>query len=471
MNSAEPSARGASPSRRSPVLTARARRPTDARRFLLVAVGASLGVFGVLRLAWTEAHVVLPLTRIQAGLAVALFGEPTMQVRATLACSGVDALALCLGAVLAYPVTWQTRLRGAVGATALILALNVVRIGTLGRVAGSPAWFNTLHVHVWPALLTLAAVGYVFTWMSVVDRWPPPDGVAPAPRGRAPTGWPLSSRRFVVLGAVLLLLFVAASPLYLDSAGVLAVAGVIARAAASMLGLVGVSAHAESNVFWTSHGGVLVTQECIATPLIPIYLAAVCAFSTTWRRLILGILATLPLFIALGVLRLMVVAVPTLAVSPVLMAHAFYQVLAGTALVCLAARWQYRGWVAVGHALAGVIVGVLFVQWLGPSYTHAIAFQTGSPLDDPQGAVALLPAFQVGLYLALWLAASRAVDWRHALVGMVVLAFTQTAGLFVLHALATGHGLSAHPRDIRGWAVVGPALIIATVIHVVRARH
>ena len=99
-----------------------------------------------------------------------LFGTSALPVEVTLACSGADALALCLGAVLAYPVKWRTRLAGAGGGAALILGLNTLRIGTLGRVAASPAWFNTLHVYVWPAVLTLAIAGYVFGWMRLADR-------------------------------------------------------------------------------------------------------------------------------------------------------------------------------------------------------------------------------------------------------------------------------------------------------------
>ena len=53
--------------------------------------------------------------------------------------------------ILAYPVRWRTRLAGAAGGAALILGLNTLRIGTLGRAAASPAWFNALHVYVWPA--------------------------------------------------------------------------------------------------------------------------------------------------------------------------------------------------------------------------------------------------------------------------------------------------------------------------------
>ena len=91
-------------------------------------------------------------------------------------------VALCLGAVLAYPVKWRTRLAGAGGGAALILGLNTLRIGTLGRVAASPAWFNALHVYVWPAVLTLAIAGYVFGWMRLADRRHTLDEKEVAPR-------------------------------------------------------------------------------------------------------------------------------------------------------------------------------------------------------------------------------------------------------------------------------------------------
>jgi exosortase/archaeosortase len=127
------------------VPTDTARGPTDAVKFALRGVAWSLGFFGLVRLNWTEAHAVLPLTRVQAAAAVGLFGT-SAPVDVTLACSGADALALCLGAILAYPVAWRMRLAGAACGAGLILGLNTVRIGTLGLVAASPLWFNALHV-------------------------------------------------------------------------------------------------------------------------------------------------------------------------------------------------------------------------------------------------------------------------------------------------------------------------------------
>jgi len=454
------------------VPTATASGRTDAVNFALRGVAWSLGLFALLRLNWAEAHAVVPLIRAQAAVAARLFGTSALAVEVTLACSGADALALCLGAVLAYPVKRQMRLAGAAGGAALILCLNTLRIGTLGRVAASPAWFNTLHVYVWPALLTLAIAGYVFAWMRVADRHHPLDKIEVAPREPLLTVRPKATRRFVVLTVAFLLLFLAASPLYLESPAILALAGFMARAAAVILGVVGVSAQAAANVLWTPRGGFIVTQECIATPLVPVYLAGICAYSNTRRRRILGVLATLPLFVALGIARLLMVALPDAVVaSPLFFVHAFYQVLLGAVVVFLAALWRHGGRAALAHALVGVIVGVLFVRLLGPLYTRVITYPAGAPLDDPQGANALLPAFQVGLYLALWVAAYVAVGWKRFLAGLTVLGLTQTTGLLALHVLASHSGVTAHVRDVRGWAVAGPLLIVAAVVNVARPRR
>ena len=164
--------------------------PTSARNFVLRGVAASLGLFALLRFAWIEAHLVLPFTQTQAALAARGFGAPASPVAATLACSGTDALALCLGAVLAYPAAWRRRLAGVAGGAILIVSLNTMRIGTLGLVAASPRWFTALHLYVWPAVLTLAIAGYVFAWMRSADRADPQSLLRAVPQ---------PSRRFIIL--------------------------------------------------------------------------------------------------------------------------------------------------------------------------------------------------------------------------------------------------------------------------------
>ena len=367
------------------------------------------------------------------------------------------------------PGRWRRRLAGAAGGAGLILGLNTVRIGTLGRVAASPAWFNALHVYVWPAVLTLAIAGYVFGWMRLADRRQTlaEEAVAVGPSS---SERPQPTRRFVFFTAAFLLLFSAASPLYLESTGVLALAGFIARAAAATLGIVGVSAHAAANVLWTPRGGFLVTQECISTPLIPVYLAAICAYSTTWRRLILGVLATAALhrpghratpgggpagcrggLAAIPGARLLSIAprrggrVPRRAVAP---------------------RRPNGAAPRAGRRHRG-----RSVRPPARSVVHARGHVSGRrAARRSAGAIAFLPAFQVGLYLALWVAAFVAVGWKRFLAGLAVLELTQTAGLLALHALASHSGLTAHVRDVRGWAVAGP-LIVAAVVNIARPRR
>ena len=110
-----------------------------ARNFAPRGVAWSLGLFALVRLSWFEAHAVLPLTHLQARLAQGAFGAPVRPIDVSLACSGADALALCAGAILAFPARWRARIAGAAGGVALILVVNTVRIGTLGRAAASPS--------------------------------------------------------------------------------------------------------------------------------------------------------------------------------------------------------------------------------------------------------------------------------------------------------------------------------------------
>jgi exosortase/archaeosortase family protein len=448
-------------------------RQTDASKFLLCGVAASLALFGVLRLAWIEALVVLPLTRVQGDVALSLFGTPALPVAVTLACSGADALALCVGAILAYPVRWPARLAGAAGGIALILALNTMRIGTLGLAAATPAWFDLLHLYVWPASLTLAIAGYVFGWMRVAERTAPAaaaDEPAPAPGHTAIPAW-RPTRRFIMLTAAFAIAFAVASPLYLESAAVLSLAGLIATAAATILGALGVGAQASANVLMTGRGAFVVTQECISTPLIPVYLAALFTHGISRRRMVVGVLATLPLFTALGVARLLVVALPdALMASPTFLVHAFYQLLLGAVVIVVAARWRHGGKAGPAYAAAGLVAGVLFMGVLGSAYTAAVAAPTAPTFADPQGAVAFLPSFQIGLYLALCVASLVATRWARALAGLGVLALVHVTGLWALQALAA-IGITTAVRDVRAFAVAAPVLIFVLAVRHVRAPH
>jgi exosortase/archaeosortase family protein len=446
-------------------VTATAPHPhTGARSFAVRGLAWSLGLFGLVRLGWIESHAILPLTALQASLARAAFGAPSAPINVTLACSGADALALCAGAVLAYPAPWRTRLWGAVAGVALVLAVNVLRIGTLGRAASSPQWFQVLHVYVWPAILTVAVAGYVFVWMRTAD--------APARRMASPAASSDRTTRFVWLAGALLLVFTAAPLVYADNAIILAVTSFIARAAAVGLRALGLEAGAAGSVLLTARGAFLVTPECVATPLIPVYLAAVWSYAGSASRRTLGIIAAIPLFVALGVARLLVVAVPAALIgSPLFLIHAFYQLLLGAVVVCAAAVWRHGVRPAAWRAtIAGGAAGAALMYALGAGFGRMLAALAGAaPLEDPQGAIAFLPAFQVGLYVALSIAVGVAAGWR-ALAGGLLLVLSQVA-LLAAVPLVQHAGFSPHVRDVRGWAVAAPLLLLAGMVRYAPARR
>ncbi len=427
-----------------------------------------LSLFGVMRLGWFEVHALLPLTRLQGAAAATLFGTPAASIEVTLACSAADASALCAGAILGYPAKWQSRLAGVGGAIALILGLNTIRIGALGRAAASPWWFEALHVYVWPAVITFAIAGYVFGWMRFADGWP---AARPAPARSSSH----LTRRFVLFTLILLALFTAAAPLYRESAAVLAAGAFIARAAASVLNGLGAEATATSNLLSTSRGAFLVTQECIATPLIPVYVAAVAAYSSTWRWKSLALLATVPLFAGLGIARLLVVALPAALVdSPMFLIHAFYQLLLAGVLVLVVAVWRHgRGGTAWRRALAGSSLGIASVAVLDPLYTGVLMPAVGisTRFHDPQGAIALLPSFQVGLYVALFVAAFALFKWRVFAFGLGLLGLSQIAALTLVHVVVRDAGLTPHVRDVRAWALGVPLLLVAVLVTRERPRH
>jgi exosortase/archaeosortase family protein len=420
----------------------------------------SLALFGLARFGWIEAHVVLPVTLGEAALAARMFGSPALPIGITLACSGADALSLCLGAVLAYPAPRRRRMAGAAGALAAILALNVARIGTLGRAAASPSWFNTLHVSVWPAVITLAIGAYVLMWMR-----------APARAASTAAETPQLTRRFVLLAGVLLLVFIAAAPIYLNSAAVVGVASFIARSAAVILGAAGIQAHAVANTLWMPHGGFSVTEECVSTPLIPLYFALVAAYAPSWKLRALGLAAAAPVFVGLGIVRLLVVALPSSIAAQSFFVHAFYQLFAGVSIVFAAAVWRHRRALALAWGTAGAVTGALFIAVAAQGYLRALAAVVTLPSVDPQGAIAFLPGFQAAMYLALWVAAGGGDGWKRLLAGLGLLATSQLIGLIALNAVMSHSAMTMAVRDVRGWALAAPVLVFAAMVSLGRPRR
>jgi exosortase/archaeosortase family protein len=425
-------------------------RLPDANKYVVWAATTGLGMFALLRLPWVEASLVLPLTRMQGAVAASAFNTPAAPISVTLACSGTEVIAMCLGAVLAYPASWAARLSGAAAIVAGILALNTLRIGTLGLAADDAQWFNALHLYLWPAGLVVATAGGVFAWMRHADRasaqaWSP-------------------SWKFVALALVLLTVSALTAPAYINSAAVYGFGSLIAHAGAMALSIVA-EASATGNVLWTTRGGFSVTGDCVATPLLPLYVAAVWVYAPTWSGRIIGSVMAVPIFFLLGVARLLLVALPqSIAPTPEFASHTFYQFVLAVVLVALAGRWRRGARAAVVPVAAAVACGVLFVLVAGEGYASVVLLPVERPLLDPQGALALWPPFQIALFLALWIAVGWGRSPAPLAIGLLVLLASHVAGAWSLTLPGVPAFFAEHVSAVRAWAVAAPVLLGLTLL-------
>ena len=450
-------------------------------RFALTIGAWFVGLFGLMRLGWVEHTLLTPFAQLQQRVAEQLTGVTSGLLYADASCSGGDPMALCMGAIFAYPAAWGSRLRGAAVGLAAITALNVVRLGSLSMVAENRALLDALHLYVWPGILIVAAAAYVYGWM---DRQGSRGGAGRPPAAGAAAAGDLfgtvpvlggATRRFLVLTAVLVAAYFAAAPFFYQSSLVRVLAGWVALSGGAILTAAGTETTVIGAGLHTAHGGFLVTQECVFTPLIPVYLAGVLAAPLVpWRRALA--LAAAPLiFFAIGVARVLVLAAPAAVVGNYEVAiHGFSQTLVSVLLVAAAAVWTAgsgrqgaaRALMAVGAGLAAGFAAAPVLGALlggGAAGLQALAGH-GHPFVDEQGAAAVLPAFQVGLFAALWAAVAGRAAWRRALLGAGVLAASQAALALPVGELAFHVGFDPHVSLIRAWTVVVPVALVWTLV-------
>ena len=450
-------------------------------RFALTIGAWFVGLFGLMRLGWVEHTLLTPFAQLQQRVAEQLTGVTSGLLYADASCSGGDPMALCMGAIFAYPAAWGSRLRGAALGLAAITALNVARLGSLSMVAENRALLDALHLYVWPGILILAAAAYVYGWMDRQGSGPgrPPGATATGETpGAAPHAAPEpalllggATRRFLLLTAVLVAAYFAAAPFFYQSSLVRVLAGWVALTGGAILTAAGTETTVIGAGLHTAHGGFLVTQECVFTPLIPVYLAGVLAAPLVpWRRA-LALAAAPVIFFAIGVSRVLVLAAPAAVVGNYEVAiHGFSQTLVAVLLVAAAAVWTAgngrqgaaRALMAVGVGLAAGFAAAPVLGALlggGAAGLQALAGH-GHPFVDDQGAAAVLPAFQVGLFAALWAAVAVRTEWRRALLGLGALAAALAALALPVGELAFHVGFNPHVSLIRAWTVVVPLVLV-----------
>jgi S-adenosylmethionine decarboxylase len=367
------------------------------------------------------------------------------------------------GVTLAYPMRWRRRITGALLGGVVILALNAVRIASLSAAASDVDRLAVLHSYVWPVVLVLATAAYVFAWIGMSARHTPVNG------GR----W----LRFAILSAVALLVYAASVPWAVTSAAIATIGVWTAETAALALTTIGASAHATGSVLMTDRGAFQVTQECLFTPMLPLAIAAVFALPIGAGRRAAYLLIGLPLFFALGVLRLLLLALPPyVSASPMFLAHGFYQMVAAAAAIAIAAHvaaGRDRGTDATKRTLAALGVAIGTAALVGPLWTmalgaiaratQAIVPMTISALTAPgeeQGALALLPAFQVAFAAGLWMAVTSGRRWSWLAMALVLLLGSQVVALAGIGAFVDRYGAPPHALVVRAWALAMPLLLV-----------
>jgi SAM-dependent methyltransferase len=267
--------------------------------------------------------------------------------------------------------------------------------------------------------------------------------------------------------------------LYLESAPVVALAGWMAGIAATLLGWQGVVASTSGSVLVLARGAYQVTGECIATPVIPVGVAAALAMPWPWGRRALALLAVGPIFVALGIARLLVLAIPTaIADAPLFWTHAFFQLLTALVAVVAVVVWRHREdsrWSLVGgRALIAAGVGLGVAVLFGFRYAQAVqdvaltlsASWIGSngaslvTASDPQRALMLLPPFQLGLFVALAIAGTAAWNPKRWAGALGVLVLSQVLLFVALHGMAASSGLTMPVPGVRAWAVGAPLVLL-----------
>ena len=446
----------------------------SAIRFTVTVAAWVVGLFGLMRAGWVQQNLLLPFAGVQQRLASDLMGAPPNAVVVDLSCTGADAIALCLGVIFAFPASWRARLRGGILGLLLISVLNTARIGTLSFVAGNGSLMNLLHIYVWPAILIVAVAAYVFAWMNGVGALTrePERGLAGAQSGGV-------GRRFLLLTGLSVVAYFALAPSMFQSTLLFTVGGWAATSASAIILALGGMATVSGNTLSTSYGSFIVTQECLATPLIPVYAAGALSIPLSPIRRVVAVLVAPFLFFAIGTARLLVLALPNALVPSHLTAiHAFSQVLAALVLVVAASFWLHRQSDSdpekdkrgVRVPLVAIGLGAVAVVGAGPAWSDLIgtlvaALQglmqhAGHTYVDAQGAFAILPVFQLGLFVALWIVVSRWSAWRRLCTGLVVLALAQVLVSVGLGELYRHIGFDPHVSLIRAWALSFPVVLV-----------
>jgi exosortase H (IPTLxxWG-CTERM-specific) len=157
------------------------------RRFFVVFVALTAGLFALELTPPGQQYVVGPWTRALATLCASLATVIDANVAAAgnvllsktngfavsieAGCNGVEATLVLLAAIVAYPAPWSKRAVGLAAGIAAVQALNVVRVISLFYIG---QWdmraFEWAHRYAWQALIMLDVLVVWLIWVRTLGR-------------------------------------------------------------------------------------------------------------------------------------------------------------------------------------------------------------------------------------------------------------------------------------------------------------
>jgi exosortase/archaeosortase family protein len=435
--------------------------------FIVAGAGWSAVFLAALHNAILERTVIAPFVAWQARLGG--YGPGASLAVADLSCAGTDVIALAVAAILAYPAAWTRRLAGLAGAAVWLIALNALRIMTLFAVAATPV-FAPLHVYIWPALLILGASTFVFVWIWSAER---------AAAGDARS----SLVRLALIAPPLVAGYAAALPSMLDSPALRSLANGAAAWTAAVLRLAGADASVGGSTLVVSTTALMITPECILTPMMPVFLACALGVPRRWSRRVLGALLFVPVFGALMVARLLTVALPPLLLAtPLYLTHAFHQLVTGAACIVVTAiharapDWRVRPAARVAARAIGAVMLflVLLAMIARPAQAtlDILASQMCRLLPhvgmtssgyDVQGAFAVMPGFELALLSGLLAASGTMPTVRRSVAMVSALMLTQLSVLVTAGELDAHAGFTIPVVGVRALSIAIPVVLFMLV--------
>jgi hypothetical protein len=146
--------------------------------------------------------------------------------------------------------------------------------------------------------------------------------------------------------------------------------------------------------------------------------------------------------------------------SPFFLIHAFYQLVLAALVVWVAAAYR-RGDSAWRIAVLACVAGVACAYVSSPAYDWLLSsLSLQVPFADAQGAMASMPSFQTGLFIALSIATMTVMAWRRFAIGLAALALVQLSAFGMLSAATRYSAETPHVRDVRAWSIAAPLAII-----------